>query len=145
VLVTDGVAGACLRELKSAVKRAGGQLVIVAPGIGGVKDADGKRIPADEKVDGGPSVVFDAVALAVSEQGAKALARMPAALDFVSDAWAHCKFIGYTAEAQALLKRAGLPRDGDDGCILLEGKDSAGSFLKACARLRHWPREAQLN
>ena len=44
-------------------------LKFVAPMVGGVEAGDGSWIEADEKIDGGPSVVFDAVALLVSPEG----------------------------------------------------------------------------
>ena len=33
---------------------------LIAPRIGGVEMTDGTLVPADEKIDGGPSVLFDA-------------------------------------------------------------------------------------
>ena len=34
---------------------------LVAPVVGGVEISDGSRVPADQKIDGGPSVLYDAV------------------------------------------------------------------------------------
>ena len=82
-------------------------MAYVAASVGGVKLSDGSWLEADEKIDGGPSVVFDAVALVLSEKGARELAAMPPARDFVSDALAHKKFIGFTEEAVALLGLSG--------------------------------------
>ena len=53
-------------------------LKLVAPMVGGVEASDGSCIEADEKIDGGPSVLFDAVALLPSADGAPMLAREPA-------------------------------------------------------------------
>jgi hypothetical protein len=47
------------------------------------------------KIDGESSVLFDAVAGLVSDEGAALLAGDATAKDFVSDAFGHCKFIGY--------------------------------------------------
>jgi catalase len=69
-LVTDGVDAVLLKALRAAAEKEGAVLKLVAPRVGGVKASDGKMIPADEKLDGGPSGVFDAVALLVSPQGA---------------------------------------------------------------------------
>ena len=58
ILVTDGIDGGLLKALQDAVKEAGGMVEIVAPKIGGiVTTANGKKVPADQKVDGGPSVL----------------------------------------------------------------------------------------
>jgi catalase len=76
---------------------------IVAPEVGGVKASGGSWSEGDEKPDGAPSVLYDAVAVLPSAKGGEALAKMPAAKDFVSDAFAHYKFIACAAEAQPLL------------------------------------------
>jgi len=90
---------------------------IVAPAIGGVTASDGSRIDADQQVDGGPSVLYDAVVVATSADGATALAQNPAARDFVTDAYAHGKFIGYVADSEPLFAATGLSALQDDGFI----------------------------
>ncbi len=62
-LVTDGVDAKILAALAKAVKKEGAMLKLIAPEIGGISDSDGAMHPADEKLEGGPSVLFDAVAL----------------------------------------------------------------------------------
>ena len=86
-------------------------LKLVAPMVGGIEASDGTWIEADEKVDGGPSVLFDAVVLLPSQEGADLLAKEPTARDFVADAFAHLKFIGYADQALPLLKKAGVFED----------------------------------
>ena len=76
-------------------------------------------IDADEKLDGGPSVLFDAVAILPSEEGAALLATLPAARDFVADAFAHRKFIAYVDAAEPLLEKAGVPSL-DEGFVPLK-------------------------
>ena len=83
-------------------------LELIAPKIGGVTLTDGTHVVADQNVDGGPSVLYDAVALLPSIDGAAALALDAAAKDFVTDAHAHCKFIGHVASAAELLQAAGV-------------------------------------
>jgi catalase len=141
-LVTDGVDSAILKALKSALKKEGAMLEIVAPRIGGVQASDGTWIEADQKIDGGPSVLYDAVALLPSSSGASALANSPAARDFVADAFAHLKFIGYVEAAAPLFGKAGVPANGDDGFIPLKKTGDSSAFIDACRRLRCWAREA---
>ena len=95
-------------------------------------------------IDGGPSVLFDAVALIVSEEGAEILAGEAAARDFVADAFAHCKFIGFTAAAGPLFAKAGVAMDEDEGLIALESGSSAAGFVAACRKLRLWAREMKV-
>ena len=120
-------------------------LKFVAPMVGGVEASDGTWIEADEKIDGGPSVLFDAVVLLPSAAGAELLAKEPTARDFVADAFAHLKFIGYTAAAEPLLKKAAVFDDRDDGVIPLRSADDAAPFVATCRKLRVWARESRIS
>ena len=115
---------------------------IVAPAIGGMESSDGKRIQPDQQIDGGPSVLYDAVVLLLSEASASELAREPAARDFVTDAYAHYKFIGYTTGTAPLLEANGVSELRDGGFIEFSGNGSAEGFISACRQLRFWEREA---
>ena len=94
--------------MTSAAEQAKVNVELVAPTVGGVRASDGTLVPADQKVDGGPSVLYDAVVVLASKQGTPLLAALPAARDFVADAYAHCKFVGYTGDAAPLFDAAGL-------------------------------------
>ena len=142
VLLTDGADADLFTALKTAVAKEKAVLEVVAPKIAGVTLSDGTHVPAQQKIDGGPSVLFDAVAVIASKDGAALLAGDAAAKDFVTDAFAHCKFIGYSAEAAVLFDKTGLADDLDEACVPLKAKADAATFLKACRALRHWPREA---
>jgi catalase len=141
VLITEGADAWVLTALRGAAEREQVTVEFVAPVISGVTASDGSHVPADQQMAGGPSVLYDAVVVLCSEEGAAALARHPAARDFVTDAYAHSKFIGYSREADALLRAAGLG-DLKDGGFLELGKDGEpGSFVAACRRLRFWERQ----
>ncbi len=144
VLVTDGVSAELVRALISEFDGADAMVEIIAPEVGGVKASDDSWIAGDEKIDGAPSVLYDAVAVLPSAKGVDALAKNPAAKDFVSDAFAHCKFIACTAEAEPLFHKAGIADDLDDGVFALKSRDDIAAFLKACGKLRHWERDAKV-
>jgi catalase len=110
--------------------------------VGGVKTSDGSWIPADEKIDGGPSVIFDAVAVLLSDTGAQLLTDEATARDFVADAFAHCKLIGHTAAAIPLLEKAGIAPARDSGVVELKERADATVFVHSCRQLRFWEREA---
>jgi catalase len=114
---------------------------IVAPTVNGVRTSAGKELEADQKVDGGPSVLYDAVVVLPGPGGAAMLAELPPARDFISDAFAHCKFIGHNAEARELFAAVGLADKIDDGVVDLSN-GSVATFFAACTQLRHWGREA---
>lgn len=141
LLVTDGIDDKVLTALIDAVEAAGGTVEIVAPRVGGVVTEGGSRIPADQKIDGAPSVLYDAVAILATADGAEQLADMHPARSFVADAHAHAKFIGVSKEAQALLKRAGV--DADGGVVTLGAVENAKAFVTSCAALRFWERLAK--
>lgn len=142
VLVSNGCDGTLLTALQAALAAEGATMELVAPKVGGVETADGTKLPAHHMIDGGPSVLFDAVALLLSEEGAERLAGEAAARDFVADAFAHCKFIGFTAAALPLMARAGVTPDADEGLIALEDAASVDAFVESCRALRLWAREA---
>jgi catalase len=141
LLVTDGADAPLVKGIVAAVEAAGATCEIIAPKIAGVTLSDGSLLAAQQKIDGGPSVLYDAVAIVASQQGARMLAMDAAAKDFVTDAFAHCKFIGLSAETLPLLAKAGLTDDLDDGCFALKSKADAKTFVSALAPLRFWARE----
>ncbi|WP_246716551.1 MULTISPECIES: catalase [unclassified Methylocystis] len=141
ILVTDGADAKLLKALIEAVEKIGAVYEIVAPHIGGVVLDDGAMQPAAQKIDGGPSVLYDAVVIVASETGAADLVADAAARDFASDAFAHCKFIGFTESALPLLQKAGVADALDEACIQLATVKDATAFIAACGELRYWPRE----
>ncbi|MDO9639906.1 MAG: catalase [Pseudotabrizicola sp.] len=143
VLMSDGVDAAALASLSLAIADAGAMMKIVAPSIGGATDSGGTLHPADEKIGGGPSVLFDAVAILLGPDTAATVAMNPSAQDFLRDAHAHCKFIALD-QANDLVKACGLTTKLDDGYFSLTSGDAIVDFVEACADLRFWKREATL-
>jgi len=145
ILLTDGADEKLFDALVTVVEREGAGWEVVAPKIAGVALSEGRRIAAKHKIDGGPSVLFDAVAILASEDGAALLATDACARDFVTDAFAHCKFIGYSPEAMGLMKKAGIADQLDEACVELGAKASSAAFIKACRALRFWGRERDVD
>ena len=137
VLVANGSDGGLLKALIGEVQAAGGQVKIVAPTVGGVTGADGTFIEADFQLAGGPSVVFDCIAVLLSSEGAASLVREAAAIAFVHDAYQHLKAIGFTAAAQPLLDKAGVVAD--PAVVDLKAKPVA--FVKTAAKGKLFARE----
>ena len=139
ILVSDDLDGELLGNVKTALDNEGAMYEIVAPQIGGVTCDKGNSVDAQQKVDGGPSVLYDAVLLLMSKSGAEKLASKPEAKDFVSDAFAHNKFIGYIDAAMPLIKAVGLDNMMDEGFVDLKQK-SADEFIKTLRGIRYWAR-----
>eukprot|EP01035_Chromulina_nebulosa_P055513 gene55514-biopygen39589 len=113
---------------------------LVAPMVGGVVASDGTQIVAHHKIDGAPSVVFDAVAILAGDEGVLSLLKLPPARDFVTDAYAHYKFVGFTAPATKLFAKVGMPGDLDDGFIALKSARDTNAFIATLGQLRFWDR-----
>jgi len=142
-VVSDGVNAELLKALKRVLDEEGASLEVVAPKIGGVEASDASWVDAHQTISGGPSVLYDAVALMVSEEAAGELANDPAARDFVSDAFAHSKFIAYGASVLPLLKATLGDRDLDQGFIKIETATDITKFVESCRRLRFWERKIE--
>jgi catalase len=145
ILVTDGTDAKLFAALTAVLGAENALFEVVAPKIGGVILSDGTRLAAKQKIDGGPSVLFDAVAVLPSAEGAALLSIDASAKDFVTDAFAHCKFIGIGPAAEPLFEKAGLIDDLDAGCMPLTGAKDVAVFVKACGALRFWPRELNVD
>ena len=139
LLVTDGADGKIIGATRTAVEAAGAQVQLIAPKVGGVVLADGSKLKVDRQLAGSPSVLFDAVALILSEAGCDLLLGEGAAIDFAKDAFGHLKAIGHTPEAQPLLDKAGVV---PDVRVVKLAKD-AKAFVKAAAG-REWDREPKV-
>ncbi|MDP9049376.1 MAG: catalase [Acidobacteriota bacterium] len=135
-LVADGTDAAEVAALREAVTAQGAGLKIIAPKIGGAKAKGNKVIEADFQLAGGPSVLFDAVYVALSEDAAQTLSKEAAAVAWLHDAFAHLKVIGASAGAGVLLNAAGVVPDKG---VLMGGETKP--FLTAVARGRIWDRE----
>ncbi len=141
IVVSGGVDATVLKSLQTAILRVGATFEIIAPRVGGVKASNGSLVEAQQRIDGAPSVLYDAVALLLSGDATSELAGNPILREFISDAATHKKFIGYSDEAQPLLKRVlGIAKT-DAGMIGLDSANTARAFIKACAKLRYWKRE----
>jgi catalase len=143
-LVTDGADGDRLEALRDALAKEGAELAIVAPKIGGVRPKSGKPLAVDMALSGAPSVFFDAVAIFASAEGIKPLLKNSAAIDWIRDAFAHLKVIGYTATAKPLFAKAGIADELDEGVIELDARASIAQYIKAAKQQRVWDREARL-
>ncbi|WP_027059868.1 catalase [Mesorhizobium loti] len=142
ILVTDGTDAAVLNALKQALTKAGAKFEIIAPKVGGAKASDGSWIDAQQMIAGAPSVLYDAVALLPAKPAMADLLKESTARDFVADAFAHCKFIGFVEAAAPLLDKAGIARD-EAVIALASAKDSAG-FVESLGELRFWAREPKV-
>jgi catalase len=135
ILIADGSDGALVKKIKKAAIEAGAAVKIVAPKVGGARLDGGAVMSADGQLAGTPSVLFDAVAIILSEESAKTLSLESAAVEFVRDAFGHLKAIAADEGAKTLLKVANI---GNDAGVVRANNETA--FI-AAAKTRQWSRE----
>jgi catalase len=135
ILIADGSDGAAITKVRKAATDANASVKIIAPKVGGAKLADGSMLAADGQLAGTPSVLFDAVAVILSAEGANSLSREGAAIDFVRDAFGHLKAIAVDKGGRALLKLANVGQDAG----VVDASDLAG--FATAAMTRQWERE----
>ncbi|HZK55757.1 MAG TPA: catalase [Desulfosporosinus sp.] len=135
ILIADGSDGALIDKIKKAATDAGATVKIIAPKKGGAKLADGTKLAACGQLAGTPSVLFDAVAVILSDESAKTLSMEGAAIDFVRDAFGHLKAIAVDKGGRALLNSANVGQDAG----IVDAND-IDAFITA-AKLRQWERE----
>jgi catalase len=141
VLVSSGADAKTLRMLRKAAEAEGMTMSIVAPTVEGVVDSEGGAVHVAEKIDGGPSVLFDAVAVVLATDRADEIAALPGAKDFVSDAHAHQKYVAYTDAAAALFAAAAVDHESGPGYRRLDGtRKTADDFVQTCRQVRAWDR-----
>jgi len=135
ILIAEGSDGAAIEKIKQAATDAGATVKIIAPNVGGTNLADGSSLAADGQLAGTPSVLFDALAILLSDEGAKKLSKESAAIDFVRDAFGHLKAIAVDKGGEALLKKADVETDAG----VVSANDPT-TFI-AEAKTRQWERE----
>jgi catalase len=135
ILISDGSDGPLINKIKKAATDAGATVKIIAPKKGGAKLADGSKLAACGQLAGTPSVLFDAVAVILSDEGAKTLLKEGAAIDFVRDAYGHLKAIAVDKGGRTLLNSANVGQDA--GVVDANDNDA---FITA-AKTRQWDRE----
>lgn len=145
VLLTDDSDAKRLAELRSIAAAEGAQLETVALRIGGVTTDDGNHMPVNHALHGAPSVLFDTVVLAPSENGVRDLLNETAAVNWVRDAFAHLKVIAYIAAARPLFDKANLELSADAGVISLEENDGSERYVAAAKRHRIWERGSSVS
>ena len=138
ILIAEESDSAAIDAIRKAAHAAGATVKLVALKIGEVKLGGGKYEVIENQLAGTPSVVFDAVAVVLSEASAKQLAKEGAAVDFVRDAFGHLKAIAANGGAKALLKAAGVTSDAG----VVDAADPK-AFIKA-AKTRQWAREPKV-
>lgn len=144
ILVTDGIDSAILDELIKQIQNEKATFEIIASTIGGIETQEGNKVEAHQKLEGAPSVLYDAVVILSTAAGATQLSRHPAARQFLIDAFTHLKIIGYSTDSKALFEKFGIAGELDEGCISISKNQDIIKYLAACRYIRLWTRESKI-
>ncbi|MCR4033816.1 MULTISPECIES: catalase [Flavobacterium] len=149
ILVSDGVSEAAVMNMKNALKKAGAKGCVIAPHLGAVKtDSDG-AIAAEFSFLTASSVLFDAVYIPHG-LGLNELAENEDALEYLNDAYKHCKVIGADGEASEIISGASFASkiSNDDPGVIVTSEIAteafAQEFINAMTKHRFWQRETNL-
>ncbi|MFP5391971.1 MAG: catalase, partial [Gammaproteobacteria bacterium] len=115
ILVADGVDGAQVKQIYSALLGDGAVPRLVSSKLGKVAGADGATLDVEITLEAGPSVLWDAVIVPDGDAAAQVLSRDAHAQDFVREQYRHCKPILVIGGGAELLKTAGVPQTLPDG------------------------------
>jgi catalase len=151
VLVADGFAGRELSQVRKTLEGLGAIVEVVGPTLGPVASADGGEEKPVKTYLTASSVLYDAVYVPGGERSVATLKKVPLAVDFVREAYVHCKALALSGAATSMLDAAGfstpMAKGLDDalGVIRSAKNETRGfgqMFAKAIAAHRHWAREA---
>ncbi len=148
ILVADGVDGAEVELLRSALAKEGAVPRRVGARLGAVVGLAGDAVAVDVTFEAMPSVLFDAVAVPDGEEAATALAGVGNALEFVRDQFRHNKPILASGAGATLLEHAGaspvLPSGEPDPGVLVAADGVVDAVIEAfrvaIAEHRHYER-----
>ena len=148
ILTAKGIDENAVAKMKKALIAEGAVVKIIAPKLGTVKGKTGSSLKVDQSFLTSSSVLFDAVYVPGGGAGIKALLTEDDALQFIDEAYKHCKAIALDGEAIELFKASyagkNLSNKFSEKAMALTGVIINGSpkeFIKAIAQHRYWIRE----
>jgi catalase len=155
VLLADGFDDAAVQEMNKALLTAGAMPKTVAPHLGAVTGANGEQLKVDFSFLTASSVLFDAVYIPGGDASVEALTSLADAVEFVSEAYKHCKAIAASGAGVGFVARSlgekfseanttGKLVATDEGVVTSRGPVTANftaAVIQAIAEHRHWERE----
>ena len=148
ILTADGIDEKAVTAMKKALIAEGAVVKIIAPKLGFVKGKHGGTLRVDQSFLTSSSVLFDAVYIPGGAAGIKNLLSEADPLQFIDEAYRHCKAIALDGEATDLFKES---YSGKKLSKNISGKEMASigliingspkEFAKAIAHHRFWIRE----
>ena len=148
IICSEGVSEIAVKNMKNALLKEDAKGFVVAPHLGSVLSDIGS-VNADYTFLTASSVLFDAVYIPHGEK-LSMLAQNDDVMEFINDAYKHCKLIAADGEAFELINSASfaLKISNDDRGIVLDNDIASETFIQnfitALSEHRFWVREPNL-
>ncbi|SEG37467.1 catalase [Flavobacterium urumqiense] len=147
-LCSEGVHQASINAMKTALEKAGATAKIIAPHLGTIKTSEGNELAVDQSFLIAASVLFDAVYIP-GGKNAGFLNSNVEAIEFINEAYKHCKVIG--ADEIEILGKTHIDdkvdKNEEYGIIInskTNDKNFTKEFIDAMGNHRFWNRETEL-
>lgn len=147
-LCSEGVHQASINAMKTALEKAGATAKIIAPHLGTIKTSEGNELAVEQSFLIAASVLFDAVYIP-GGKNAGFLNSYAEAIEFINEAYKHCKVIG--ADEFEILAKTHIDdkvdKNEEYGIIInskTKDKNFTKEFIDAMGNHRFWNREAEL-
>ena len=153
ILVAEGFDATGVTALRKSLEQGGARPFLVGPRLGPLEASDGTTTEPQYSILTTASVLFDAVCVAGGE-GAAQWTLEADAVEFVADAFKHCKPLFAWSEGAELLRAAhvpvgaqGEPDPADDATVVAAkaSRSTIGAFITAMAGHRLWARELEVH
>jgi len=149
IAIADGVDGAIVRQIYASLLKDGAQPRLVGQHLGEVRAVNDKPLDVEVSFEATPSVLYDAVVLALTEAASNALAKDGRVLEFLRDQYRHDKPFLVLGAGRQLVAAAGIPAslpngEPDPGLIVADpaGLNAAlAAFKTAVTRHKIYVRE----
>ncbi|MFV8377026.1 catalase [Flavobacterium sp. LB1P62] len=149
IICADGVSEAAVKNMKNALLKEDAKGFVISLHLGSVLTDSAGEIGVDFSFLTASSVLFDAVYIPHG-LGFNTLAKNDDVMEFLNDAYKHCKVIGADGEGTELINLApfAMKISNDDEGILLTSdvasETFAQNFITAMGEHRFWERETNL-
>ncbi len=154
-IVMEGFNDDELASVKAALTAQGAHVDIISQYLTPIDSANGKQIVPDKNYVSVSSVLYDAVYIPGGEESVENMIDQGYVVNFITEAYKHCKPIGATGEGVNLLAELGLVDSeaagtktgqviSELGVVALMAKPNDAfnkAFVEAIKAHRHWARE----
>jgi len=143
-LVADGADSTTIDPVKKALEAEGAMVKLIAPHLGELTTAGGKKLPIDFSLLTAASVLFDGVYIPGGAKSIEALLQEPDAIHFINETYTHCKPIGAWKDGIRLVTASYVGAIKDPvGVVTDTGNSFVKTFVQVAGKGRFWERETK--